>query len=307
MRSGKRRGLLAALRYPLAWSAWILAAAWSAQHGAVLAAAASLAAIAAVAWRVRRIRRGGQTVRGLAAQRRALARSRLDDAGKLRASTPIAAGLAALASFPAAILALAATGSFGAKGVTLPPASDARWQLWIIVIAALGAVAAIDCWLGAGTTVRALAADGYSTASVAGTVALAALPSLLVFGRVEARPAWLAVIAVQFGWMLGGPLLGGIVAGRRQRQLSPPPGPVSSDAWLAEQGIRVGYDVILHTAGDRKILVARAVQTLTGMRPKAAKDLVDNAPQLVLRQVASDRASTARDLLESLGATVIVR
>ena len=39
---------------------------------------------------------------------------------------------------------------------------------------------------------------------------------------------------------------------------------------------------------------------------KEAKDLVDNAPGLVLHRVTRERADRAKDLLESLGATVTV-
>ena len=42
------------------------------------------------------------------------------------------------------------------------------------------------------------------------------------------------------------------------------------------------------------------------MGMKEAKDLVDNAPGLVLRQVSGDRADRAKVLLERQGATVIV-
>ena len=39
---------------------------------------------------------------------------------------------------------------------------------------------------------------------------------------------------------------------------------------------------------------------------KEAKDLIDNAPGLVMSQVTSERANRAKELLESLGATVTV-
>ena len=42
------------------------------------------------------------------------------------------------------------------------------------------------------------------------------------------------------------------------------------------------------------------------MRLKEAKDLVDHAPGLVMHQVTSERADRAKELLESLGATVTV-
>lgn len=52
--------------------------------------------------------------------------------------------------------------------------------------------------------------------------------------------------------------------------------------------------------------MVNAVSTLTGMRLREAKDLVENAPGLVMRQVTSERADRAKELLERLGATVTV-
>ena len=48
------------------------------------------------------------------------------------------------------------------------------------------------------------------------------------------------------------------------------------------------------------------IRRVTRMGMKEAKDLVDNAPGLVLHQVSSDRVDRAKNLLESAGATVTV-
>ena len=187
-----------------------------------------------------------------------------------------------------------------------PPVADARWQLWCIAVAVVGAVVALDYWFGLGTCVRALAADGFSTAAVGATIALAAISPLMVFWQVGSRPAWLAVMAAQLTWPLGGGVLGAAVSGRRKRRLSPPVPPRSPDDWLAEYGVHADHDLILVSPGSRKTLVVKAIITLTGMRVKEAENLVDNAPGLVMRQVTSGRADQARELLESLGATVTV-
>jgi hypothetical protein len=264
------------------------------------------AIIAAVALGVRKVRRGGEPVRNVLLQRRQRARARLDSAGKLRAEAPLAAGYVALASFPAVLLALVATRSFGAKGVYLPPGADARWQLWCITVAMAGAVVALDYWLGLGTCVRALAADGFTAATVGVTTALAVTSPLMIFWQVGSRPAWLGVMAAQFSWPFAGLMLGAAVSGRRKRRLSPPVPRRSPASWLAEYGIDADRDLVLVSPGSRKILVIKAVSTLTGMRLKKAQDLVDNAPGLVMHQVTSERADRARELLESLGATVTV-
>ena len=71
--------------------------------------------------------------------------------------------------------------------MSLPPAADAR--LWYIAAAALIAVVGLDCWYGLGTSVRALATDGFTSAIIAFTVALAAASPLMTFHHVESRAA----------------------------------------------------------------------------------------------------------------------
>ena len=121
--------------------------------------------IGAVALGVRKVRRGGEPVRDVLRRRRQRARARLDSAGKFHAEAPLGAGYVALASFPAVLLALVATRSFDVKGVYLPPATDARWQLWCIAAAVVGTVVALDYWFGLGTCARALATDGLTAAT----------------------------------------------------------------------------------------------------------------------------------------------
>jgi hypothetical protein len=168
-----------------------------------------------------------------------VARARVDSADKLYVQAPRAAGWAALASWPAVILAFGATRSFGASGIYLPPAADARFELWCIVVALPAAIVALDCVFGLGASMRALATDFFTSTVVGATMALAAISPLMVLWQVESRPAWLWVQAAQFRWPFAGLLTTHAVAGRRQRRLlPPPPKPVRSrDAWLAELGI----------------------------------------------------------------------
>jgi large subunit ribosomal protein L7/L12 len=75
---------------------------------------------------------------------------------------------------------------------------------------------------------------------------------------------------------------------------------------LSEGGIDGDRDLVLVSPGNRKILVIKEVRTLTGLGLKEAKDLIDSAPTLVMRQISSERADAAKELLERLGATVTV-
>jgi large subunit ribosomal protein L7/L12 len=64
------------------------------------------------------------------------------------------------------------------------------------------------------------------------------------------------------------------------------------------------FDVVLESAGDKKIQVIKEVRALTSLGLKEAKDLVDSAPKPVLEKVARDQADKAKAQLEGAGATV---
>jgi large subunit ribosomal protein L7/L12 len=64
------------------------------------------------------------------------------------------------------------------------------------------------------------------------------------------------------------------------------------------------FDVILSSAGDKKIQVIKEVRALTSLGLKEAKDLVDAAPKPVLEKVSKDDAEKAKAQLEGAGATV---
>lgn len=67
------------------------------------------------------------------------------------------------------------------------------------------------------------------------------------------------------------------------------------------------FDVILESAGDKKIQVIKEVRALTSLGLKDAKDLVDNAPKPVLEAVDKEAAEKAKGVLEGVGATVELR
>jgi large subunit ribosomal protein L7/L12 len=64
------------------------------------------------------------------------------------------------------------------------------------------------------------------------------------------------------------------------------------------------FDVILKSAGDKKIQVIKEVRALTALGLKEAKDLVDGAPKPIKKGVSKDEAEAAKKQLESAGATV---
>jgi large subunit ribosomal protein L7/L12 len=67
------------------------------------------------------------------------------------------------------------------------------------------------------------------------------------------------------------------------------------------------FDVVLLSAGDKKIQVIKEVRSLTSLGLKEAKDLVDGAPKPVLEKVAKEVAEKAKEQLEAAGATTEIK
>ncbi|SHE34851.1 LSU ribosomal protein L12P [Ferrithrix thermotolerans DSM 19514] len=80
-----------------------------------------------------------------------------------------------------------------------------------------------------------------------------------------------------------------------------PAGGGAAEAAVEEQD---EFDVVLTSAGDKKIQVIKEVRTLTNLGLKEAKDLVDGAPKTVLEKVSKEDAEKAKAALEGAGATV---
>ena len=67
------------------------------------------------------------------------------------------------------------------------------------------------------------------------------------------------------------------------------------------------FDVVLESAGDKKIQVIKEVRALTNLGLKEAKDLVEGAPKPVLEKVNKEAADKAKEALEAAGATVTLQ
>ncbi|MCK4176102.1 50S ribosomal protein L7/L12 [Aciditerrimonas ferrireducens] len=79
------------------------------------------------------------------------------------------------------------------------------------------------------------------------------------------------------------------------------------EAAAAEEDEKSEFDVILASAGDKKIQVIKEVRALTSLGLKEAKDLVDGAPKPVLERVSKEEAEKAKAQLEEAGATVEIK
>jgi large subunit ribosomal protein L7/L12 len=67
------------------------------------------------------------------------------------------------------------------------------------------------------------------------------------------------------------------------------------------------FDVVLESAGDKKINVIKEVRGLTSLGLKEAKELVEGAPKPILEKVNKEAADKAKEALEGAGATVTVK
>jgi len=67
------------------------------------------------------------------------------------------------------------------------------------------------------------------------------------------------------------------------------------------------FDVILTSAGEKKINVIKVVRELTSLGLKEAKALVDEAPNPVKEKVSKDEANEIKAKLEEAGASVEIK
>jgi large subunit ribosomal protein L7/L12 len=73
---------------------------------------------------------------------------------------------------------------------------------------------------------------------------------------------------------------------------------------VAAEEEKVEFDVVLASAGEKKIQVIKEVRGLTNLGLKEAKELVEAAPKAVLEGVTKDAAEEAKEKLEAAGATI---
>ena len=83
--------------------------------------------------------------------------------------------------------------------------------------------------------------------------------------------------------------------------------PAGGGAAADEVEEQTEFDVILESAGEKKIGVIKEVRALTSLGLKEAKEVVDSAPKAVLEGVNKETAEKAKEVLEAAGATVTVK
>jgi large subunit ribosomal protein L7/L12 len=79
-------------------------------------------------------------------------------------------------------------------------------------------------------------------------------------------------------------------------------GPAGGEAAAEEE--KDEFDVVLNSAGDKKINVIKVVRAITGLGLKEAKEMVDSAPSTVKEAATKDEAEDIKKQLEEAGAGV---
>ncbi|MDD2485169.1 MAG: 50S ribosomal protein L7/L12 [bacterium] len=83
--------------------------------------------------------------------------------------------------------------------------------------------------------------------------------------------------------------------------------PVAGAAAAEEAEEKTAFDVILVSAGEKKIPVLKVVREVTSLGLKEAKELVDNAPKPIKEGIKKEEADELKAKLEEAGATVEIK
>jgi large subunit ribosomal protein L7/L12 len=76
------------------------------------------------------------------------------------------------------------------------------------------------------------------------------------------------------------------------------------DAGGAAAAEQTEFDVILASAGEKKVNVIKAVRSITGLGLKEAKGLVDGAPSPIKEGVSKEDAEDIKSQIEEAGGSV---
>jgi large subunit ribosomal protein L7/L12 len=80
--------------------------------------------------------------------------------------------------------------------------------------------------------------------------------------------------------------------------------PDGGDAGGGDEEEQNSFDVVLTSAGDKKIQVIKEVRGLTNLGLKEAKELVESAPKAVIEGASKEDAEKAKEAIEGAGGAV---
>ncbi len=84
-------------------------------------------------------------------------------------------------------------------------------------------------------------------------------------------------------------------------------GPAAGGEAAAAAEEKTEFDVVLTSAGDKKINVIKEIRAITSLGLKEAKDLVEGAPQTIKEGVSKDEAEDIKKKVEAAGGSVEVK
>jgi large subunit ribosomal protein L7/L12 len=82
------------------------------------------------------------------------------------------------------------------------------------------------------------------------------------------------------------------------------PAPAAGDGDGDADEEKDSFDVVLTSAGDKKIQVIKEVRGLTNLGLKEAKELVESAPKPIIEGASKDDAEKAKEAVEAAGGSV---
>ncbi len=82
-------------------------------------------------------------------------------------------------------------------------------------------------------------------------------------------------------------------------------GPAEGAGAAAEE--QTEFDVVIESAGDKKIQVIKAVREITGLGLKEAKEVVEGAPKAIKEKVSKEEAEELKTKLEDAGASISIK
>jgi large subunit ribosomal protein L7/L12 len=81
--------------------------------------------------------------------------------------------------------------------------------------------------------------------------------------------------------------------------------PGAAPAEAAEE--KTEFDVVLISAGDKKIQVIKEVRAITSLGLKEAKELVEGAPKAIKEGVSKEEAAKLKEQIEAAGGQVDIK
>merc|ERR1712224_1029102 len=74
----------------------------------------------------------------------------------------------------------------------------------------------------------------------------------------------------------------------------------------AESDVKTEFNIIIESVGDKKLQVIKEVRAITGLGLKEAKELVESAPNAVIKEsIPEEEGKELKQKLEGVGAKVV--